>query len=318
MGNAAAALAVLMLIDLSPRIGYAANASSIRVGVVAPLRSDIHLLDGRRLSFLSWGDVAKPVIVVLHGKGSSAAEMFAVAAALGDRYHVLVPDERGCGYSDWSRSGNYSVESMVDDLTQFVAALQLDRFGLYGASLGAVVGIAYAAEYPAHVSALFLEDGGPIALPDGSLPPLNKGQAHYAGAPSSRPLPRAYPSWSAMRERESAGVPQGVRTLVLESRFVRDERGAVAERNDIIGLWKSAPGNWFFHPWPLVRRIKARTLLVRGDRGLMPEPIAVAMTAANPLIRYQTVRNAAHSVRNDQPTLWRKLLTDFFKPRRSQ
>jgi N-formylmaleamate deformylase len=215
------------------------------------------------------------------------------------------------GFSDWSPTGDYTVDGMVADLEQFVGALELSKSVIDGHSLGAVVAIAYSAKNPSHVDKLVLEDGGPTTLPDGSLPPRNIGQKDYAGTPTPMPRSDVYPSWSEMVAAQAARSSDAPSPLILESRFVRATSGTVRERKDTVGLWKTARGESFTHPWPLVRALTVPTLLIRGDRGLVPEPIAKSMVAANPLVQYMTIRNAGHSVHTDQASSWSTTLRLF-------
>lgn len=261
----------------------------------APLRSDVKLASGARLSYLEWGDASQPTLLLLHGKGSSAAELATFAAALAPHFHVLAVDTRGCGFSDWAADGNYSVEAVVDDLAQFAAAMGWGPVAIYGHSLGAVEGIAFASRYPRYAEMLILEDGGPVTLPDGSTPPLNPGQAAPAGAAVPAPPAELYASWSEMVERQSrlAGTPGA---LALESRYIRGADGKVRRRADVAGWARTARGDGFTHPWPLVAALAMPTLLIRADHGLVPEPIARAMTDANPRVRYVTITNAVHNI----------------------
>lgn len=276
----------------------------------APLRSDVILKDGRRLSYLEWGVKSRPTLVLLHGKGSGAAELAPFAAELSRHFHVVSPDARGCGFSDWAPDGDYTAESLAGDLEQLVAALGLRRFALYGHSLGAVVAIAYAAHNPAHTSLLMLEDGGPVTRSDGSTPPLNPGQTALAGSPVPQPREEHYASWAEMAAAQPPA--RGTSPLILEARFVRGADGQVRRRNDVMGLWKTKRGDAFTHPWPLVRALSMPTLLIRAEHGLLPEPIARDMVALNPNIRYQTVLGAGHGIHNDKLPEVMALVTAFW------
>jgi pimeloyl-ACP methyl ester carboxylesterase len=276
----------------------------------APLRSDVMLGDGRHMSYLEWGTASQPVLLLLHGKGSSAAELAPFAAELARHFHVVAPDARGCGFSDWARDGDYTVESMAGDLEQLVAALGLRRFALYGHSLGAVTAIAYAARNPSHTALLMLEDGGPVTLSDGSNPALNPGQSAPAGAPTPAPAEQRFASWGAMVAAQPPS--RGTAPLTLEARFVRGADGQVRRRNDVIGLWKTKRGEAFTQPWPLVRALSMPTLLIRAERGLLPEPIAREMTSLNLNIRYQTVMGAGHNVHGEKPGAVMALVSAFW------
>lgn len=276
-----------------------------------PLRSNVILKSGRRLSFLDWGDNGKPLLLFVHGKGSGAFTYLDFAPHLTDRYRVLAVDLPGCGFSDWEPDGDYTVEMTIAELDQFAEALRLEPFILYGHSFGAVLSIAYAAMFPHRVRLLALEDGGALTRRDGSRPPLNPGQKDYAGAPAPRPADKIFPSWTAMVATMPAGPNSPPSPMVLESRFVRRADGTVHERADVQGLWKTKRGPGFDNPWPLIAAIKAPAILLRAERGLVPEPVAADMAAANPRLHYVSIAGAGHNAHIDKPAKVLRALRDF-------
>jgi pimeloyl-ACP methyl ester carboxylesterase len=74
---------------------------------------------------------------------------------LGNSFHFIRYDERGCGLSDWDVP-EISFETFVSDLEHVVDAAGLERFPLLGISQGAAVSIEYAARHPDRVSHLIL------------------------------------------------------------------------------------------------------------------------------------------------------------------
>jgi pimeloyl-ACP methyl ester carboxylesterase len=80
---------------------------------------------------------------------------------LSERYTLYRYDPRGYGLSEYD-GGEISLDTMVADLDAVVAAANLDRFALWGAtSAGSLSAIAYAARHPQRVSHLVLS--GPVA-----------------------------------------------------------------------------------------------------------------------------------------------------------
>ena len=291
----AMAVAGSLVANFIPLAEAATPAPAVEAGVT---RSDVALSSGRRLSYLEWRTAGRPTLLMLHGKGSTAADSQDLAAALARDYRVIAVDLRGRGFSDWAPDGDYTVEATVDDLVQFARAMQLGQFSIYGMSYGAVVGIALANKLPSQIQVLLLEDGGPTTRSDGSLATLNPGQAAPAGAPTAAPVPAVYSSWEEMEAKLSPA--RKATQSALEARFVRDADGRVRDRSDVTGIWKSNRGEGFVRPWPLIRGLVAPTLLIRADRGLMPEAIASDMQTVNPRITVVTVKNAGHGVHRDQ------------------
>jgi pimeloyl-ACP methyl ester carboxylesterase/DNA-binding CsgD family transcriptional regulator len=78
---------------------------------------------------------------------------------IGDHFHYVRYDERGCGMSDW-RSDDLSLARWIGDLESVVSAAAIDRpFALLGMSQGAATAIGYAVRHPQRVSHLILYGG---------------------------------------------------------------------------------------------------------------------------------------------------------------
>jgi pimeloyl-ACP methyl ester carboxylesterase len=81
-----------------------------------------------------------------------------VIPELARRHHVLAMDQIGFGNSD-KPFIDYSVQTYVDSLGEFLRTLKVDHFDLAGESLGGRIAASYT------LQALSLENSGPYALP---------------------------------------------------------------------------------------------------------------------------------------------------------
>lgn len=78
---------------------------------------------GLSLRVRSFGDRDAPTIVLVHGYPDTGAVWDRVAAALADRFHVIVPDVRGTGGSDApSGRDGYRLEHLAADLRAVIDA----------------------------------------------------------------------------------------------------------------------------------------------------------------------------------------------------
>ncbi|MBD3236588.1 MAG: alpha/beta fold hydrolase [Candidatus Eisenbacteria bacterium] len=92
-----------------------------------------------------------PSVAVLHGGPAAVGEAEPIARGLADRFRVLEPWQRGSG------SQPLTVARHVADLDALLAAhCRDDRVGLVGASWGAMLALAYAADHPGRVRAIVL------------------------------------------------------------------------------------------------------------------------------------------------------------------
>ncbi|SDQ23468.1 alpha/beta fold hydrolase [Microbacterium sp. cf332] len=102
---------------------------------------------------------AGPAVLLLHGLAGSSRELMPTAAALTDRFHVLLLDQRGHGLST-RRPRDLSREAFVDDVVAV-----LDRYApgepvsLVGQSMGAHTAFLVASRRPDLVERLVMLEG---------------------------------------------------------------------------------------------------------------------------------------------------------------
>ena len=107
----------------------------------------------RRLHVAQWGNPKAPAIILQHGIRDHARSWDWIAQSLAERFHVIAPDLRGHGDSDWGEPASYTMAAFVLDLTDIVAAFGLDRFAFVGHSLGGAIGVRFAGAFPEQVAA---------------------------------------------------------------------------------------------------------------------------------------------------------------------
>lgn len=97
--------------------------------------------DGVTLVADEGGPPDASAVVLLHGGGQTRYSWAGASAALVQRgYRVINFDARGHGDSDWSETGDYSLDHRVADLQTITANLRAP-FALVGASLGGATAI---------------------------------------------------------------------------------------------------------------------------------------------------------------------------------
>ncbi|NLY59590.1 MAG: alpha/beta fold hydrolase [Gammaproteobacteria bacterium] len=64
---------------------------------------------GLRLHYLDWGNPQAPLLILVHGGLEHARVWDQLAQQLRADRHVVVPDLRGHGDSDWSGGGAYTI-----------------------------------------------------------------------------------------------------------------------------------------------------------------------------------------------------------------
>src|ERR1700756_3763828 len=86
-----------------------------------------------------------PVVVLLHGLGSRKDDWLPVLEPMGQKYRLLVPDQIGFGESEKPLL-DYSVQTYVDFLNEFLRQLKVEKASLVGESLGGGISALYAVE----------------------------------------------------------------------------------------------------------------------------------------------------------------------------
>jgi pimeloyl-ACP methyl ester carboxylesterase len=123
---------------------------------------------GMRHHVLTWGDPRAPRVFMLHGWMDVGASFQFLVDALEHDWHVIAPDLRGFGRSEWQPQG-YWYWDYVADLDALVAQLSPDEPArLVGHSLGGNVVMHYAGARPSRVRVLVSLDGFgiPFETPD--------------------------------------------------------------------------------------------------------------------------------------------------------
>jgi len=125
-----------------------------------------------------------PVVVLLHGLGARKEDWLPVFEPMAQKYRLLVPDQIGFGKSDKPLL-DYSVQTYVDFLNEFLRQLKVEKASLAGESLGGWIAALYVAEI----------GGGAHLVPVEKLVLVDA-----AGLKQNRPIPDVHPSsLAAMR-----------------------------------------------------------------------------------------------------------------------
>ena len=130
-----------------------------------PSRSRFIDVHGLRYHLREWGPADAPQLFMLHGWLDTSASFQFIVDALAKEWHVVAPDWRGCGLSDWATGANgYRFIDFVADLDRILEQVKTaETVNLVGHSMGANVACHYAGIRPALVRRVVsLEGFGPL------------------------------------------------------------------------------------------------------------------------------------------------------------
>jgi len=121
--------------------------------------SRIYFSQRLRLHYVDWGNPSAPPLVLVHGGRDHCRNWDWVADALRQDWHVLAPDLRGHGDSQWSPDGSYSMAAYIYDLAQLIHQQELAPVTIIGHSLGGMITLRYTGIYPENVHKLIAIEG---------------------------------------------------------------------------------------------------------------------------------------------------------------
>ena len=71
-----------------------------------------------RLHYVDWGNPDQPPLLMLNGERDHCQNWDWTAAALRDEWHIMTPDLRRHGHSQWSPDGSFTLARYIYDLAQ--------------------------------------------------------------------------------------------------------------------------------------------------------------------------------------------------------
>jgi esterase len=241
-------------------------------------------VDALRLRYLEWGETRSDSIVLVHGFSSTADAWARVAEALAAEYHLIAPDLRGHGESEWDPQERYSDDQLAADVHALVQQLGLLPFTLIGHSMGGAVAFTYAATYPEDVKRLVIEDSAPLAA--GRM--LTELRTTFASrAEVEQSVRTANPT-----------MPEAAVHGRVDVYYRPRPDGTWGFRADVAGVRHGRGAHDADRSWDNVRKVKAPTLVIRAgaEPTLVSQETAERLSRENPRIDVVTVPEAGHNI----------------------
>ena len=91
-----------------------------------------------RLHYVDWGNAGAPPLLLVHGGRDHCRNWDWVAEELGHDWHIIAPDLRGHGDSQWSHDGTYMMAGYIYDMAQLIHQLKLAPVTILAHSLGKI------------------------------------------------------------------------------------------------------------------------------------------------------------------------------------
>ena len=263
---------------------------------------------GLRYNVRHWGAPDAPVAFFLHGWMDASATFQFVVDALAHDWHVIAPDWRGYGDSEWLGRA-YWFPDYYGDLDALLAHYSPDRPArIVGHSMGAGIAGAYAGARPERVAQLVMMDflGLTTTGPDEAPGQLARWLDNLrSGQPT-----RTYPDHDAFARRLMQANPRltEARAAFLArhvSRVLPDGRLTMAG-----DPWHKVPSPIRYNAGDAMtcwRAIKAPVLMLLADKGYVAERFAdepaeiERRLACFADMRRETITESGHNLQHDQP-----------------
>jgi len=251
-------------------------------------------VDGLNIHYKDTGPKDAPVVLLLHGFGSSLQTWDVWAAQLETQYRVIRLDLPGFGLTGPSPLHDYSEAGDLATLTHFVDKLGVASFSIIGHSMGGKMAWGLAAADPDRVKALVL------MAPDGFPEVKDIGSKPYAMPSIMGVIKFSLPKFLVRKSIEPAFFDANALSDSLVDRYydmlrAPGVRAAILER---------ANQTIYTDPVPRLKKITAPTLLVWGEQDQMI-PSSNAQSYANVLSTSKIVLlpNLGHLAQEEQPQI---------------
>jgi pimeloyl-ACP methyl ester carboxylesterase len=259
-----------------------------------------------KLHYVDWGNHDQPLAILVHGGRDHARNWDFVALNLREHFHIVAPDLRGHGDSDWAIGGAYSITDHVLDVGQLLTALEATGpVTLIGHSLGAGVGLQRAGVFPEAVKAVIAIEG--LGPPGAMLRETPAYERMESWVTDMRALAQRKPREYVALEQAMARMLEANPHLSAEMAHHlmiygvrRNENGTFSWKYD---NYTRATSPYLFNlkdAMEIWSRIRCRTLLVRGDSSWAGDWERDGRLDAFRSAELVTIKNAGHWVHHDQ------------------
>jgi pimeloyl-ACP methyl ester carboxylesterase len=273
-----------------------------------------------KLHYVDWGNPDKPPLLLIHGGRDHARNWDWVARDLRLDYHVIAPDLRGHGDSQWSIGGSYSMVDYTLDVAQLLAAVQAFPVTIVGHSLGGSIALQYTGTYPELVEKVVAIEG--LGPPPGMIVDRPANERMRTWIAEMQSLARRHPHRYATLDEAVARMQEANPRLTAEQARHLTVHGSYRDEDGTY-LWKfdnyvRATSPYLFNmkdAAELWSGITCPVLLLRGTESWASDPEKDGRARAFRSYRFFNIERAGHWVHHDQLDTFLGHLRDFLAGR---
>ncbi len=258
-------------------------------------------------------EIAKPVMVFIHGWGGSGRYWESTAKALSDKFDCLIYDLRGFGRSLLSPElkspeERYELVGYAEDLAGLLDGLKLDKVYLNAHSLGGSIAVLFVNLYPEKVERLILTCSGIFEYEENSF------NAFHI---FSRYVVAFRPQWLAqipfanqlfMSRFLHRSLPGEISQAFLEDFLLADFD---ATYGTVLTSVSKEATEWLPREF---KKLTVPTLLISGEYDeIIPAKMGKMAAESNEKIEYAMIEDTAHFPMLEDAETYLKVVREFLK-----
>jgi pimeloyl-ACP methyl ester carboxylesterase len=284
--------------------------------------SHLYFSQRLRLHYVDWGNEGAPHLLMIHGGRDHCRNWDWVAERLRSDFHIVAPDLRGHGDSDWTTGGSYNEVNYIYDIAQLVHQKKMAPVTIIAHSLGGSIALLYSGIFPETVEKVVAIEGlGP--------PPHRMDQIRdmkiedrmrtwiTARRESAGRTPRKYATLEdaiARMKHENAHLNDGQARHLTIHGAVQNEDGTYSWKFDNFVRMGGAPGGLSLPDQHRIWScITAPVLLVRGSESWASDPAEDGRINHFKNARRVNIERAGHWSHHDQLDVFMKHVEAFLR-----
>ncbi|MCY4094035.1 MAG: alpha/beta hydrolase [Gammaproteobacteria bacterium] len=281
--------------------------------------SHVYFSQRLRLHYVDWGNEDAPPLLLIHGGRDHCRNWDWVASDLRKDYHVIAPDLRGHGDSQWMVGGGYLHIDYVYDIAQLVQQKHMSPVTVMGHSLGGSISLIYAGLYPETVDKL-------ISIEGMGAPP------RWSHAGNTPKVESRLQNWINNLRHLSSRVPRKYASLEEAFHRMQTENPHLTEEQarhlTVHGSNQNEDGtySWKFDNYvrtfapigltdeeiqSLYARIECPTLLIYGKESWASDPMKDGRATVFQDVQVAGIDAAGHWSHHDQLDVFMGIVRDF-------
>ncbi|HLG87607.1 MAG TPA: alpha/beta hydrolase [Alphaproteobacteria bacterium] len=274
-----------------------------------------------RMHYVDWGNEDAPTLLLVHGGRDHCRNWDWIAQALKDEYHIIAPDLRGHGDSQWAIGGSYALGDFVYDLAQLLKQKTPGPVSIVSHSMGGAISLMYAGTFPELVNRLVVIEG--IIMSPSQYQNLR-----------NLPLRKRFATWIDQLRELSGRTPRKYKSIEEALQRMRDENPhlspeqarhltihGVNQNEDGTFSWKFDNYVRAFAPYgfsaeeitTLWSEITCPTLLVHGQDSWLSKPQDNGALGYFKTATTATIPHAGHWVHHDRLDDFLAIVRPFLK-----